>query len=261
MLYVSFLDIFSKSLDAYAEVHSESDSYTLATVTFFCGFILYGLIDAIVHIIDPDSHSHDIGDFLDGGAHGRALEKRNEGAPLELTAIDNALEGGSVSKVKVETAAEVEKRKLAKMGLMTALAISIHNFPEGLLTFVGYISDPAVGVTLAIAIGIHNIPEGLCVAIPVYYATGSRWKAFGWAMISGFSEMLGGALGWAVLANVVGSNVYGALFGIVGGMMVMICISELIPTAIRYDPKDEITTKSIIFGMIIMAISLILLNQ
>jgi ZIP family zinc transporter len=289
MLYVSFLDIFSKSLDAYAEVHDESRAYTLATVTFFCGFILYALIDFIVHLVDPHGHSHDIdiGEFMGRSAQGCAHSHGHnhshsslhgiELTAIEMMAFDSALEGGTVTLPAAEAecalpAAEVysdvkimqtdvEKKKLAKMGLMTALAISIHNFPEGLLTYVGYISDPAVGISLAAAIGIHNIPEGLCVAIPVYYATGSRCKAFGWAMISGFSEILGGGLGWAVLANTVDSNVYGALFGVVGGMMVMICISELIPTAVRYDPEDKVTTKSIIGGMIVMAVSLILLNQ
>jgi ZIP family zinc transporter len=268
MLYVSFLDIFSKSLDEYSAVdgRDENVAYALATLTFFSGFALYAVIGMIVHYIDPDSHSHDIGDYL-GKPPPSVGEPTEDGKPIEMVAIDGALEGG-ISPAHLGTVdsgadlgTEGEKRKLAKMGLMTALAISIHNFPEGLLTFVGYIADPAVGASLAIAIGIHNVPEGLCVAIPVYYATGSRWKAFGWAMISGFSEVLGGALGWAVLANVVGPNVYGFLFGMVGGMMVMICISELIPTAIRYDPQDEVTSKSIIAGMAIMALSLIMLNQ
>lgn len=260
MLYVSFLDIFSKSLDSYTVGHSEETAYALATVTFFSGFILYAIIGYIVHLIDPDSHSTDIGEYLKGGSkHPVPTEKA-----VELSAIDGSLELGNLEAIAPHdgqlSSEEDEKKKLAKMGLMTALAISIHNFPEGLLTFVGYIADPAVGASLAIAIGIHNIPEGLCVAIPVYYSTGSRWKAFGWAMVSGFSEIMGGALGWLVLANVVGDDIYGALFGIVGGMMVMIVISELIPTAIRYDPEDEVTTKSVIFGMVVMAVSLILLT-
>lgn len=250
MLYVSFLDIFSKSLDSYSEVHTENHAYAFATLTFFTGFALYGLMGMLVRWIDPDSHSHDAADFLD--------RKKDDNEPVTAAHAEDALESGVAGGS--DGPSEEEKRKLRKMGLMTALAISIHNFPEGLLTFVGYIADPSVGTALAIAIGIHNIPEGLCVAIPVFYATGSRCKAFAWAMLSGVSEIVGGALGWAVLANVVGPDAYGALFGIVGGMMVMICISELIPTAHRYDPNDEVTTRSILLGMVVMALSLVLLN-
>jgi ZIP family zinc transporter len=262
MLYVSFLDIFAKSHDAYSEVHSPSKAYAYTTITFFSGFALYWLISVIVHMINPDGHSHDA-DFLE-------QPKKNDDKPLPANSVEGALEAGKgdahgAGKGDAHGAAsgeyaEQEQKKLANMGLMTALAISIHNFPEGLLCFVGYIADPAVGVSLAVAIGIHNIPEGLCVAIPVYYSTGSRCKAFAWGMLSGVSEILGGFLGWMVLANAVSPDTYGALFGIVGGMMVMICISELIPTAHRYDPHDEVTTKSIIFGMAVMALSLILLN-
>lgn len=148
--------------------------------------------------------------------------------------------------------------KLVRMGLMTAVAIGIHNFPEGLATFVATLADPSVGFALAVAIAIHNIPEGLCVAIPVYYATGNRWKSFGWALLSGVSEPIGAGLGWLILKDVMSELVYGILFGVVAGMMINITIHELIPTAVRYDPADKVTTNSIILGMAIMALSLTL---
>ena len=151
-----------------------------------------------------------------------------------------------------------ESRKLVRMGINTALAIGIHNFPEGLATFVAALDDPAVGAVLAIAIGIHNIPEGLCVALPIYYATGNRWKAFMWACISGISEPIGALLGWVVLANTMTDDLYAILFGLVGGMMVIISAKELLPTAHRYDPEDTVVTYSLIAGMVIMALSLVL---
>ena len=154
--------------------------------------------------------------------------------------------------------AQVRDKKLVRMGMMTALAIGIHNFPEGLATFVATLADPAVGAALAVAIAIHNIPEGLCVAIPVYYATGNRWKAFGWAFVSGLSEPIGAGLGWLILKDVMSEMVYGILFGMVAGMMINISLQELIPTAVRYDPTDKVTTNSIIVGMAIMAASLAL---
>merc|ERR1712065_95663 len=127
--------------------------------------------------------------------------------------------GGTTSKEHKEEGTTGE-RKLKQMGLTTALAIGLHNFPEGLATFVATLDDPAVGAALAIAIAIHNIPEGLCVSVPVYYATGSRWQGFGWACLSGISEPIGAALGWLILYHVLNDIVYGVLFGIVAGMMV-----------------------------------------
>lgn len=118
--------------------------------------------------------------------------------------------------------------------------------------------DPSIGASVAIAIGIHNIPEGICVAMPIYYATGSRFKAFFWATLSGMTELVGALLGWIVLRKVITPTVYGILFGIVAGMMVYISIKELLPTAHRYDPEDKVTSYSFIAGMIVMAISLVL---
>jgi len=151
------------------------------------------------------------------------------------------------------------QKALMKMGLRTALAIAIHNFPEGLATFVGTLEDSKVGAALAIAIGIHNIPEGLCVAMPVYYATGSALQAFAWAALSGVSEIVGAGLGWGVLYNVDDMDyAYGALFGIVGGMMVHISIKDLFPTALRYDKTGWVTITFFFIGMAIMALSLVL---
>merc|ERR1712238_69764 len=110
----------------------------------------------------------------------------------------------------------------------------------------------------AIAIGIHNIPEGLCVALPIYYATGNRMKAFSWALLSGASEPVAALLGWAVLAQSFSDTLYAVLFGLVGGMMVIISVRELLPTAHRYDPEDTVVTISFILGMFIMALSLVL---
>ena len=153
---------------------------------------------------------------------------------------------------------ENDHKKLMRMSLNTALAIGLHNFPEGLATFVAALSDPSVGAVLAVAIAIHNVPEGLCVAMPVYYATGNKLQAFGWAMVSGIAEPIAALLGWAVLANSFSDLSYGILFGIVSGMMVIISARELLPTAHRYDPEDSVVTYSFMVGMAIMAVSLAL---
>ena len=151
-----------------------------------------------------------------------------------------------------------EARRANRVAMLLFFSLLIHNFPEGLATFVAALDDPSVGAVLAIAIGIHNIPEGLCVALPIYYATGNRWKAFMWGCLSGLSEPVAALLGWAVLAKAVTQDVYAILFGLVSGMMVIISLKELIPTAHRYDPEDTVVTYSLIGGMVIIALSLVL---
>jgi len=182
------------------------------------------------------------------------------GAPIETekeSSEKKSSEGEEV--VDEENVAVVEEsQRLHKMGLNTAIAIGLHNFPEGLATFVAALQDPKVGAVLAIAIAIHNVPEGLCVALPIYYASGNRLKGFLWALLSGASEFVAALLGWWILANSFGDSAYAILFGLVAGMMIMISMKELLPTAHIYDKKDTVVTYSFIFGMIIMALSLCL---
>ncbi len=120
------------------------------------------------------------------------------------------------------------------------------------------LADPKVGAVLAVAIIIHNIPEGMCISLPIYYASGFKNKAFFWGCISGLSEPIAALLGWAILVNVETDNVYGVLFAWTSGMMVVISVKELIPTAHRYDPKDKVASNAFIVGMIVIALSLVL---
>eukprot|EP00536_Pseudo-nitzschia_multiseries_P005587 jgi/Psemu1/190842/e_gw1.107.116.1 len=169
------------------------------------------------------------------------------------------LEDSVLSAEIVETIGKNDEHKrLHKMGLNTALAIGLHNFPEGLATFAAALQDPKVGAILAVAIAIHNIPEGLCVALPIYYASGNRFKGFMWALLSGASEFVAALLGWAILANTFTESAYAILFGLVAGMMVMISTRELLPTAHLYDSEDTVVSYSFIAGMIVMALSLCL---
>jgi zinc transporter, ZIP family len=113
---------------------------------------------------------------------------------------------------------------------------------------------------LLLTVAFHNIPEGLCVALPIYYSTGSRWKGFAMAALSGFSEFLGGFFGWLVLANTMTDTAFAVLFGIVSGMMVMISVGDLLPAAHIYDPKNDVMSYSFLGGMAFMSISLIILQ-
>lgn len=145
-------------------------------------------------------------------------------APVHLAHTPDDIDPEAAKTIDTYVTADHHRFGLQKMGLLTALAIGIHNLPEGLATFIAALSDPLNGVAIAVAIALHNIPEGVCVAMPVYYATGSRWKGFLWAFLSGISEPIGGLLAYAVLyGNRMSETAYGVLFCIVGGMMVRGC--------------------------------------
>jgi len=180
-----------------------------------------------------------------------------EDEPIHLTNVPADMTPEAADLVDTYMSNDHHRYALKKMGVLTAVAIGVHNLPEGLATFVAALSDPLNGVAIAVAIALHNIPEGVCVAMPVYYATGSRWKGFWWAFLSGLSEPLGGLLGWLVLAGNTGHLTYGLLFTFVGGMMTYISIKELIPTALKYDPNDRVTSTCVIAGMVVMAASLL----
>jgi ZIP family zinc transporter len=167
---------------------------------------------------------------------------------------------GSDATLPGDTKKDEEGKRLGKMGMMTAIAIGLHNFPEGLATFVAALADTSTGLAIAVAITLHNIPEGLCVAMPVYYSTGSKWKGIMWAAVSASSEPLGALLGYAVLANSFSDLVYAILFCMVGGMMVYISVRELMPTALRHDPEDKVTSYCCFAGMAVMATSLLLFD-
>jgi ZIP family zinc transporter len=206
--------------------------------------------------------STQIGESLDSDAIIDRTEEEVRSKPVRLVLQSVPRPTGEDAFFRAPSAARLtpkdEKRRLVNMGLGTALAIGLHNFPEGLATFVAALDDPSAGAVLAIAIGIHNIPEGLCVSLPIYYATGNRWKAFMWGCLSGLSEPIAALLGWLILASVITDTTYAVLFGFVGGMMVTISLQELIPTAHRYDAEDKVVTYSVIVGMAIMALSLAL---
>jgi ZIP family zinc transporter len=152
------------------------------------------------------------------------------------------------------------------MGLFTALAIGIHNFPEGLATFLAALQDPSLGVAIAVAVALHNIPEGISVSVPIFYATGNRRKAFLYSFLSGLSEPVGAILAYLGLRFTVGTEngvippeVMGILFGGVAGIMVYISLDELLPTSRAYG-KGHDSLFGLVAGMLVMALSLLLMK-
>lgn len=146
---------------------------------------------------------------------------------------------------------------IKRVGLLTALAITAHNFPEGLATFFATLENPAVGLPLAFAIAIHNVPEGIAIAVPVYYATNNRTYAFVACLLSGLAEPIGALLGYALLRPYLSDAVFGSVFGIIAGVMVFLALDELLPAAKRYAKGHE-TVYGLISGMGALAVSLVL---
>lgn len=147
--------------------------------------------------------------------------------------------------------------RLLRMGHFAALAIAVHNFPEGLVTFVATLSDITLGIPIAVAVALHNIPEGISISVPIYYATGSRKKAFWLSFLSGVSEPVGALMGYFLLRSFFSSVVFGGLFAAVAGIMVFISMDELFPTAKEYG-KGHAAVYGLISGMAVMALSLLL---
>lgn len=246
MLYVSLVDIHGKSAGAW-EAHFEEKegedyefigekAFNMTTLCLFGGMFLMFVLDQMVKKILSSSGEANVLEIMEDVMD---MEKDENGVVLFT---------------------EGEKSALKQMGLTTALCIAMHNGPEGLLTFVGYVTDPAIGVPLAIGVGIHNIPEGLCVSMPIYFATGERWRGFLWTFLAALTEPLGALVGYVIIRQNLSEAAYGVLFGFVAGMMVYISIEELLPYACKYDPGNTVITWSAILGMFAIAASLMLFS-
>lgn len=151
---------------------------------------------------------------------------------------------------------ESEKKKLLRSGLFTALAIGLHNIPEGLATFIATLANPSFGVSIAIAIALHNIPEGVSVSIPTFFATGNRWKSICWTVLSAMAEPFGAVIGYAIVRGSVDPVTFGGMFGFVSGIMMYVAVRELLPHAHKYDPQDLYSTKAFFAGVLVMALSI-----
>jgi ZIP family zinc transporter len=236
MIYVSMIEIFVKARDALSVAVGETRGYWYTALGFFAGMLLIALIDNLVPSFENPHESHEVEEMRSPDA---AL------AGAQATGAEHAIPPASV------------KNALMRMGLLSALAIAIHNFPEGLATFTGALQDPALGLSIAVAIAIHNIPEGIAVSIPLYYATGSKRRAFLWSFLSGLSEPIGALVGYLLLSTFFNQVVFGLLFAAVGGIMVFISLDQLLPSAEKYG-EHHLAIYGLVAGMVVMAVSLLL---
>ena len=218
MVYVSFVEILPKAREALIPGFGETLSAWYAIFAFFAGILLIGLIDRLIP--SPEN-------------------------PHEIKKVED-MAGGNA-----------KNQKLVRMGSFTALAIAIHNFPEGIATFMAGLSDTSIAIPIAVAIAIHNIPEGIAVSVPISYGTGSKRRGFFLSFLSGLAEPIGALLAWFILMPFLNDTLFGFIFAGVAGIMVFISIDELLPTAREYGLHHH-AVYGFVAGMAVMAISLLL---
>lgn len=246
MLYVSFVEILVKGLVSLTERYGETTAHWVNAGSFFGGMALIGLIDNLIPAAKNPHETHDASDTDQLHAPDPGLPNTGQSASAALEAVGRG--------------------KLMRMGLFTALAIGIHNFPEGLATFLAALQDPRLGVAIAIAVALHNIPEGISVSVPIYYATGDRKKAFLYSFLSGLAEPVGAGIAYLAIRFFMGGDdgvippqIMGIMFGGVAGIMVYISLDELLPTSRAYG-KGHDSLFGLVGGMVVMALSLLLMK-
>lgn len=213
MVYISLTEILNKSIDSFAELHTEQFSFAFGTFSFLAGVVLVLILDRFI----PNPHQ----------------------------------------RIEQQLGHELNHQQIMRTALLTLFAITAHNLPEGLATFFATLESPILGAPLAVAIAIHNIPEGVAIALPVYMATASKRLAILASLISGLAEPFGAAVGYFILQPYMSGNVYGIVFGMIGGVMVYLALDELLPTAKRYAQGHE-TVYGLVSGMAILASSLVI---
>lgn len=200
---------------------------------------------------DDDEEEEEVEDDTADGRVGKLVNKLKSESK-EDDEVENGKEESKYAGLSEEERLELQQKRnnaLKSMGVEVALAMGGHNFPEGLLTFVGFLADTKIGFILCLAIGLHNIPEGMAVSVPIYYATGSRCQGFLWAFVAGITEPLGAVFGYYALGRNAKDEVYGILFGLVAGIMAWISIDAELPLAYRYDPENKYVMWSAVAGM------------
>lgn len=224
MIYVSFMELLHGSRIGLGELIAGRQAEVLAIGLFFGGMALAAVIDKLIPEAENPHELHNV---------------------EEMQGVDNQQHHHST-------------RKLRHVGLVTAIGIAVHNFPEGIATFAAAYTDISTGVAIAIAVAIHNIPEGIAVSVPVYHATGSRRKALWYSMLSGLAEPLGALLAWLILTPFITPVVLHCIMAAVAGIMIYISFDELLPAA-HYYGESHTSILGLFVGMAIMAVSLVML--
>lgn len=223
MIYISFMELlFNARTQLDMITGSATRGGLITAAAFFGGILIAGIIDKLI----PDAEN-----------------------PHELHSVEEL--GGARSDSHIHG--------LKRMGVVTAIAIAIHNFPEGIATFISALDSAKVGIAVAVAVAIHNIPEGIAVSVPIYFSTGSRKKAFWYSFLSGVAEPVGAVFAYLLLMPFLTPILMECTFAVVAGIMVYISLDELLPAAHQYG-YSHLAIYGLIAGMAVMATSLILLS-
>lgn len=216
MIYVSFMAILPEGMELIESHHGEHGSSLIALTGFFGGMLITAIVEKIVHKFGGHHHGHD---HLHGEGHSH------------------------------------DDNHLSKLGLMSAVAIAIHNLPEGLAIFTAGLKDISVAIPIAAAVVLHNIPLSIAISVPIYHSTGSKNKAFIYSLLVGLCQPLGAIIGYMVLSQFFNDMVFGILFSVVAGIMIFVSLDELLPSSQKYE-DHHISVYGAIAGMIVMALSL-----
>lgn len=221
MIYVSFMGILPQGIHILEEALGNKGKF-IAIIGFFASMVAIALIEKWVHKYHVHGHGHE-----DGHIH------YNEGK---------------------------EESHLSKLGLVSALAIALHNLPEGLAIFTAGVNDMSLAIPIALAIILHNIPLGIAISVPILHATGSKKKAFLYTTLVGLCQPLGGLIGYLLFSNLPSELFFGVLSTIIAGIMIFVALDELLPTA-QKDQDHHISVYGAMAGMFLMAISLSLFSH
>lgn len=234
MLFISLTELFPDAQEQLQLYFGERLGLVYTILAFFTGIAVIAVIDNLI----PSKEN----------PHEYSSESLKDGEPLRINTVSGMQDKQSSS----------ENSRLMRLGLFSVLAIAIHNFPEGMATFVSAMENPEMGLSIAVAVAIHNIPEGIMVAIPIYFATRKKGKAVGNAFLSGLAEPVGGILGYLLLSSIFDNSLNGMVLAFVAGIMTYISIDELLPTAEKFG-HHHMSVIGVIAGMAVMAISMIII--
>lgn len=253
MIYISLTELLTASNLALTTSYGGDKAAWFTFISFIGGIALTALIDKLIPSNENPHEMQRIEQMHPGENHSWKHSDKHSGrhdsdSPRKERSHDHH-----------DGHHHHHDHKLMRIGVFTAVALGIHNFPEGIATFMAGMADVTIGISIAIAIAIHNIPEGIAVSVPVYFATGSRKKALLWSVMSGFAEPVGAAMGLLILSLFKTDVVLGFVFAMVAGIMIYISFDELLPAAHKYG-KHHIAIYGLISGIIVIGLSLILIR-
>lgn len=235
MIFISFVELFASAQQDLANLYGSIYGKFFALAAFFGGIGVAVFIDKLVPEDENPHETHSVEDLSDAAA-ARARQRRSREIAI----------GGSDA---------VPARSMRRSGLLFMLAIGVHNFPEGLATFAAGLSGLELGIPIAAAVALHNIPEGITVSVPIFYATGSRRKAFWYSFVAGLAEPVGAVLGMSLLFPFLSPTLLAVLFAAVAGIMVFISFDELLPMSERWG-HHHLSIYGIVVGMFVMGATL-----